>query len=211
MKSKNNKVKNYFIFTLSLLLLINCKTTRKETALLDTHNYTQKELQSKYYKFNGSSPYNFTIYTNVEGNPNDKNIPRSLFYPSMDEKNYDYFIDELDGQYVLFFEKKGRIIMREYGNYFDFNKLRDIDSLKWLTTKITTEKQVYDLLQKNNIKYKLISKKSSRTETEIKIQLEPSGYYTYISFDGSYLITNIYYEPKDTILIHKRLGYSLFR
>ncbi|PQL94923.1 hypothetical protein [Apibacter adventoris] len=203
----------YTLLIALLLLLLNCKTTRKETALLDTHKYTQKELQSKYYKFNGSSPYNFTIYTNVEGNPNDKNIPRSLFYPSMDEKNYDYFIDELDGQYVLYLEKDGKIIMREYGNYFSMNKLRDTDSLKWETSKMNSEQKIYDYLKNNNIKYKFISKKNDGIENIIKIQLIPSKYYTYIRFCGNYIVSNMYYQPQDTLpsSSYNKLGYLLLR
>ncbi|PQL94922.1 hypothetical protein [Apibacter adventoris] len=202
---------------LTLLLFISCKTKISENFNDITLKPVKEQLNKNYYKYtqgikDGDKILDLLIYSNVPKSKTNPEMPINCFGLFNSAKDLQYFVEEMDGQYVLYLEKEGKVIMREYGNYFDFNKLRDTDSLKWLTTKITTEKQVYDLLHKNNIKYKLISKKSSRTETEIKIQLEPSGYYTYISFDGyHYLVSNTYYEPKDTIFNYKKLGYSLFR
>lgn len=214
-----------YIIIIFILILIGCKSQKAENFIDTSLQPTSKELKGYYkYNFKGvreliqyikGDTFRFSpvIYTNIpESNINPKTPMSCLGVLRGKKEEIEYFVEKMNGQYVLYLEKEGKIIMREYGMYYDFFKDRFYDSIKYAKTpKIVTEQQVYEYLKQNNIKYKLISKKKYGIDNEIKIQLQPNGYYTYITFNGRHLISNTYYQPQDTFPSNNELGNLLLR
>lgn len=217
-------MKYYNILYYSLLIsvfFICCKTDKiTEYKTIDESSPpTIEELGNKFYKYKrDESIYNFRlqkkislqfdVYTNVEPYPNNLKIPRQVTnYPftSNDFKDVDYFEKKLNKKYVLYMKKDNHISMREYGEFFTYqNKIKD--SLRWTNL----EKEIFDSLNKNQIKYKIDYRFSKDDYTWIKLTLLDKNYYSYITISPRSVITNTYYQPKDTLFLINEYGKSLF-
>lgn len=224
-------VKIVLVFIISLFFY-SCEKKKGFPSIIEEQTFDKKD----YYEY--TFPYYLresqpakqdsfrpTIYTNVPPIKRKDSLilPIPIFeFRFKHSENRDYFYKKLDQKSIVYFEKDNEIIYRNYFQSFygpnyskkDLNKPRNLQDLEtYFKSKNITYKYLGSF---NYLKSKLLTqdekeldKLSPRTSKTYDFMINKNFYR--ISVDSAFIESQLFFNPKDTLLDMRNRSTMLFK